>query len=74
MKTAVRIAWCIIGAFIGVLIGSAIWRYWDFKQHPEIYMLNSAPWYTSLLLQGIITLVIIAVCLIVIVVMNKKSK
>lgn len=74
MKTAVRIARCIMGAFIGVLIGSAIWRYLDYKKHPDIYALNSAPWYTGLLLNGIVTLVVIAVCMIVIVVINKKSK
>ena len=73
MKTALRIAWCTIGAFIGVLIGSGIWRYWDYKKHPGIYALNSTPWYTGLILNGIVTLVIVIVCLNIIAVIKRKS-
>lgn len=73
MKTAVRIAWCVMGAFIGVLIGSGIWKYWDYKKHPEIYALNSAPWYTGLLLNGIVMLVIDIMGLIIIAVIKRKS-
>ena len=32
-------------ASIVIFIGSCIYQYTDYKQHPEIYMLNSAPWY-----------------------------
>ena len=73
MKNVIRIAWCTIGAFIGVLVGSGIWKYWDYKKHPDIYALNSAPWYTGLLLNGIVTLVIVIICLIIITVIKRKS-
>ena len=43
----------VIIASIVILIGSCIYQYTDYKQHPEIYMLNSAPWYTGLLIQGV---------------------
>lgn len=66
--------WAVIIASVMVFIGFFIYRYADYKQHPEIYMINSAPWYTDLLLQGIVTLVIIAICLIIIVVIKRKVK
>lgn len=69
-----RIAWCFIGAFIGALIGNGIWKYWDYKAHPDLYAMNSAPWYTGLLLNGIVTAVVMIICLIIIVVINKRSK
>ena len=34
----------VIIASIVILIGSCIYQYTDYKQHQEIYMLNSAPW------------------------------
>lgn len=73
MKTAVRAAWCVLCASIGILIGSGIWKYWDYKSHPEIYIQNSAPWYTGLILNAVVTLVIAAICLIVIAVIGRKS-
>ena len=65
MKTAARTAWCVIGAFIGVLTGNGIWKYLDYKKHPDIYIQNSAPWYTGLILNGIVTLSIVIICLLV---------
>lgn len=69
-----RIAGCFIGAFIGALIGNGIWNYWDYKTHPDLYAMNSAPWYTGLLLNGIVTAVVMIICLIIIVIIKKRSK
>ena len=56
---------CVIGAFTGVFIAESIYTYWDYKTHPEIYGVTSAPWYTSILMFGIITLAIILVALVI---------
>ena len=64
----------VIIASIVILIGSCIYQYTDYKQHPEIYMLNSAPWYTGLLIQGAFTLLIIIVCAVVLVVTGRKKQ
>ena len=64
----------VIIASIVILIGSCIYQYTDYKQHPEIYMLNSAPWYTGLLIQGAFTLLIIIVCVVVLVVTGRKKQ
>ena len=63
---------CVIGAFTGVFIAESIFTYWDFKTHPKIYEVTSAPWYTSIILFGIITLAIILVALIVKFIIRKK--
>lgn len=64
----------IIVASIVLFIGAFIYRYTDYKQHPDIYMINSAPWYVGLQIQGVLTLLIDAVCLIILVVMRRKPK
>lgn len=64
----------VIIASIVILIGSCIYQYTDYKQHPEIYMLNSAPWYTGLLIQGAFTLLIIIVCAIALLIIGRKKQ
>ena len=56
---------CVIGAFVGVFLKESIFTYWDYKTHPEIYAVTSAPWYTAILLFGLITLAIILVALVI---------
>ena len=54
----------LIGAFVGVFIGHGIYVYYNYKTHPDLYAMNSAPWYTSILVYGIFTLVVILVVII----------
>ena len=42
----------VIGSFIGVFIGFGIYEFWHFKTYPNLYVMQSAPWYTELLLDG----------------------
>ena len=65
---------CVIGAFTGVFLAESIYTYWDYKTHPKIYEAASAPWYTSILLFGIITLAIMFVALIVKLIIRKKVR
>ena len=75
MKRFLQIAMrAVIIASIVVFIGSCIYQYTDYKQHPEIYMLNSAPWYTGLLIQGAISLLIVLICIIVLVITGRKKQ
>ena len=64
----------IIGAFIGVFIGHGIYRLWDFKSHPDLYAMQSAPWYTSILLWGIVTVVIVVIAVIIKLIIRKRYK
>ena len=62
----------IMGSFISVFIGSGLYKYWDFQKYPDLYVIQSAPWYTSILINGLLTLVLLAVCMIVKVILIEK--
>ena len=47
----------VIGSFIGVFIGYGIYKFWHFKTYPNLYAMQSAPWYTELLLYGFMVVV-----------------
>lgn len=42
----------VLCSCLGVCIGHALDLWWDVKKYPELYAMNSAPWYTSLLVWG----------------------
>ena len=46
----------VIGAAIGVFIGCGLYNFSDFKHHPELYAMQSAPWYTQLVPWGGVTI------------------
>ena len=50
-------------------IGASLWRggyvAWNFKTHPELYVVQSAPWYTGILLDGAFTLVALLICIVI---------
>lgn len=64
----------IIGAFIGVFIGHGIYVFWDYKTHPEIYVFYSAPWYTSILVYGVITVVVVFIATVIKLFIKKRLK
>lgn len=45
------------------LCGEMYRPYWDFKAQPDLYAMQSAPWYVDLEIQGIVTAVLAAVLL-----------
>ncbi len=53
----------IIGTFVGVFIGHAIYIFWNFKTKPKMYAMQSAPWYTSILVYGTFTLFVLFICI-----------
>lgn len=60
-----RILNIFVFSFIGQLIGYGLYQYWHFCKYPKFYEMQSAPWYTSILAHGLFTLIILAVCMIV---------
>lgn len=63
----------IIGTFIGVFIGNGIYKFWDFNSHPDLYAIQSAPWYTGIILQGIITVIVVAISIIIKLIIKRKK-
>ena len=64
----------VIGSSIGVFIGFGIYKFWHFKTYPNLYAIQSAPWYTELLLDGALVAVVMVVCIILKLIIRKKSK
>ena len=64
----------VIGSFIGVFIGFGIYQFRHFKTYPNLYAMQSAPWYTELLLDGALVAVVVVVCIILKLIIRKKSK
>ncbi len=64
----------VIGASIGTFIGGCIYQFWNYKTHPDLYAMASAPWYTSILVRGSIIAVIVIVAIIVKILIRKKIK
>ena len=64
----------IMGSSAGIFIGHAIHVFTDFKRHPELYAMQSAPWYTSIVVWGAVTLAVLLVCGLIKVFIKRKSK
>lgn len=62
MKKANRILNIIMGVSLGTFIGHGIYVFWDFQTHPQLYAMQSAPWYTSIWVYGVFTLIVLAIC------------
>lgn len=74
LKKLNRLLNTIMGAFVGVFIGHGLYVYWDFKAHPDLYAMQSAPWYTSILLYGAVTAAILLAALVVKLIIRQKAK
>lgn len=62
--------WCVVGVFIG----TSIYQYIDYRQRPDLYALTSAPWYTSIQISSIFTVVVVLILLIVMWIIKRKMK
>ena len=61
-------------AFICAFIGYGIYVALDFKAHPELYNVQSAPWYMSILLYGICTVAVMLTCFWIKTIIKHKQK
>ena len=64
----------VIGSSIVVFIGFGIYKFWHFKTYANLYAIQSAPWYTELLLDGALVAVVVVVCIILKLIIRKNSK
>ena len=74
MKRLNTILNTIIGAFVGVFTGHGIFVVWNYKTNPELYAVQSAPWYTSILVYGAFTVVVLLVCLVMKAIIKYRQK
>ena len=74
LKRINRLLTIITGTSVGVFLGHGLSIYWHHRNYPDLYRTYSAPWYTSILLYGVILLIVLAVCLIAKVILRKIIK
>lgn len=63
----------LAGTIAGVFIGDSLWRWHDYTTNPGLYLLYSAPWYTAIQLNGILTAIAVAVLLLLIWLLRPKQ-
>lgn len=60
--------------FIGTFVGKSLYQYWDYKSHPAFFAMQSAPWYLSIEIHAIFTMIVVAVILIIRWFIKRKMK
>ncbi len=64
----------VMGTVFGVFLGHSAYVVWHYRTYPDLYAAQSAPWYTSILVYGCFTLVVLLAVAIIKIVIHKKSK
>ena len=64
----------IMGSVVGVFIGYSVYSVWDYKTHPGLYAMQSAPWYTTLLIYGGFAAAVLILCVILKCVLRKRAE
>ena len=62
--------WCFIGVFLGV----SLYTCWDYRAHPGLYALQSAPWYLSIQIHAVFTVVVCGMLALGIWILRKKMQ
>lgn len=68
--TLKTVFWCVLGGFLG----PTLYTCYDYHARPGLYALASAPWYTFIVMHGILTAIAAAVLLAVMYMVKKKLK
>ncbi len=72
MKKLYSILRIVLWSFIGSFIGSSLYKLYDYKVHPDLYAMRSAPWYLSIEINAIFTIAAVIAILIIMWVIKKK--
>ncbi len=62
----------IMGSTIGVTIGHSLYQYINYKKFPDLYAIQSAPWYTSILIYGSVTIIVLLISIIIKIIIKQK--
>lgn len=62
----------LIGASVGVFIGHSIYRYFDCRKYSDLYEIQSAPLYASIIVYGSVTTIVLLIVIILKYVIKRK--
>ncbi len=69
--TALKIMmWSVIGVFIG----GSLYKWYDYKTRPDLYAMQSAPWYLVVATSAVITMAVVLIMLVIMWLIRKKLK
>lgn len=74
MKRVRSILWTLLWAHLGFFAGYTAYGYWHYKANPGLYALQSAPWYTGVMMLGLYTLAAVAILAGILVVIGGRIK
>ena len=74
MKNLNTVLNTVISAFAGVFIGHGVYVFWNYKTRPELYAMQSAPWYTSIFVDGAFTVAVLLICFLIKAIIKHKQK
>ncbi len=63
MKKLYDFLWIAVCSCVGVFIGSSAYTLWDYRTHPDLYAMQSTPWYLSIQTRAVFTAAAVAVLL-----------
>lgn len=72
MKKLYSILKIVLWSFIGVFIGKSLFTWYDYKAHPDLYAVQSVPWYLSIEINAVFTITVVIVILTVMWMIRKK--
>lgn len=55
-------------------LASSIYRIYHYTNNPDLYIVQSAPWYTSIQITGIFALIVVAIAIAIKLVIKKRIK
>ncbi len=74
MQSFNRFLTTLMAAFFGVWVGNAGMVLWQYINTPERFAAQSAPWYTQILVQGLVTIAVLAICWVIKLIIKKLNK
>lgn len=74
LKKCNRILNIIIGFSVGIFFGLLIYNFVDYKKHRLLYEIQSAPWYTSSIIYGLVTIFVILIVIIIKIIISRFTK
>lgn len=63
----------LIGVSLGAFLGHGIYRFHDYKTHPALYAMQSAPWYEGLFVDGMTLIIVLLAAGIIKYIIHRKS-
>ena len=74
MKKLYQILMTAILCVVGVFAGTSVYQDIDYRQRSDLYALTSAPWYTSIQIGAVFTVVVVLILLLAMRIVKRKMK